>query len=103
MFLFAKKRSRLSLVALQTQRLLLGFCFAFAIFLGSLQLFLMNYVHMQGYVFTKENEKSMEIAQIINQLDAQIAKAQSRDFISKTPQSKEMIVQPSPQFFIKEE
>ncbi len=99
--LFSSKRNRLSTLAAQTQKLLFYFCFTVAIVLGSIHLFVMNYVSMQGYVFTKENEKQIQLAQRINQLDAQIAQIESREYLSKTKHLKAMIPQGSPQFFMK--
>ncbi len=94
------KRIRLSFLARRTQELLfwvLGIC---AIVLVAIHLFLMNHLSMAGYVLTIETERTKEVSTMMDKVEIQIAKYETREYISKMPATKEMIVRQRQNFLV---
>jgi len=63
----------------------------FALFLFGVYLFGMNRIAMQGYVLTKFTEKNAELSSNIEQLEATIARFETREYITKKSESKKMV------------
>jgi len=95
-----KKRVRLSFLVARTQSFLFWFLAGLALLLGAIYLFLMNRVSMQGYVLSIEMEKSREISSNLEQLDAKIARHETRKYLSDSMYSKDMIVREQQNYFV---
>ncbi|MDM8539037.1 hypothetical protein QUF70_19980 [Desulfobacterales bacterium HSG17] len=97
-----KKRVRISFLVLRTQRLLLLFLGGLAILFASIYLFLMNRLAMQGYVLTVETEKHLRLAEDIEKVEAQIARYETREYVSESTKTKIMVQREKKRFvFIK--
>ena len=95
-----KKRVRISFLVLRTQRLLLLILGGFTILLASIYLFLMNRLAMQGYVLTIETEKHLQLSNELGKLDAQIARYETREYVSESTQAKIMVQRETRKFVV---
>ncbi len=86
-----KKRFHLSLMVNQTRKMLLIFLGSVAIGLFILQLFLMNNVALRGYALSKLIEQNAQLSQKMEQLDVQLARLQTQEFIAKVKTTKTMV------------
>ncbi len=94
------KRIRLSFLARRTQELLfwvLGIC---AISLAAVYLFLMNHLSMAGYILTVETERSKEVGTMMDQIETQIARYETRKYVAGMPETKKMIVRKRQKFLV---
>ncbi len=96
----AKKRIHLSFLVAKTQKLLFWGLVGFALFLFGIYLFWMNRIAMQGYVLTKFTEKNADLSSTIEQLDARIARFETREYIAKRSEGENMIVRGRQHFVV---
>ncbi len=95
-----KKRTRLSFLVLKTQRLLFWWMTGCAITLSSVYLFQMNNVAMQGYVLTRATQENAALSATIGQLDAQIARLETSEYISKLSEKNQMVMRERGRFVV---
>ncbi|MCF7812147.1 hypothetical protein K9M59_00895 [Candidatus Gracilibacteria bacterium] len=86
------KRIRLSFLAARTQKLLFSVLCGFALTLACVQLFLMNNLSMKGYILSKITEEQSQITSELQKLDAQVARFETREYVSRQSEQKTMIV-----------
>ena len=86
-----KKRFHLSLVVNQTRKILLIFLGSIAIGLFIFQLFLMNNLALRGYTLSKLVEQNSQLSQQTEQLDVQLARLQTQEFVAKINTTKQMV------------
>ncbi len=86
-----KKRFHLSLVVNQTRKMLLVFLGSIAIGLFILQLFLMNNIALRGYALSKLVKQNAQLSQSTEQLDVQLARLQTQEFITKINATKQLV------------
>jgi hypothetical protein len=96
----AKKRIRLSFLVAETQKLLFWVLVGFALLLFGIYLFWMNRIAMQGYVLTKFSEKNAELSSTIEQLEARIARFETREYVAKRSESVNMVVRGRQHFVV---
>ncbi len=96
----AKKRIRLSFLVAKTQKLLFWGLVGFALFLFGVYLFWMNRIAMQGYVLTKFTEKNAELSSTIEQLEATLARFETREYIAKKSAETGMVTKGRQKFVI---
>ncbi|MCF7905886.1 hypothetical protein K9L63_01705 [Candidatus Gracilibacteria bacterium] len=95
-----KKRIRLSFLVQKTQKLLFWWLSGCAITLASVYLFQMNHVSMQGYVLTRETQENAKLSAKMGQLDAQIARLETREYVLKVSEKEQMIARTREQFIV---
>ena len=92
MFTF-RRRSPLSIIALRTHKVLVWAMGLGAVSLFASYLFLMNHLSMQGYLLTKEMEEHALLSRNLDQLEAELAQTESREYIQKAPAGKSLMAQ----------
>ncbi len=78
------RRPHLRSIAFQAQQMLFGLLIAFSLGLFLTQLFLMNRLSMEGYVMTRALEDKKDLVAENEVVEAEIARLQTQDFVSKT-------------------
>jgi hypothetical protein len=86
-----KKRVRLSFLVARTQQLLFFFLGGFTVLLAAIYLFLMNRLAMQGYILSMETEKHLNLASELGKVESQIARYETREYVSESAQAKVMV------------
>lgn len=97
----AQRRKQLSFWVRYTNRLLLSIAGVMAITIGMVYLFFLNQVSMRGYVLNKELQKNDVITSEKSQLVAQIARMETREYLSKKDYAKVMVQRESSQYFVR--
>jgi len=101
--MITKKRIRLSFLVQKTQKLLFWWLIGCAITLASIYLFQMNHVAMQGYVLTRETQENAELSAKIGQMNAQIARLETREYVLKLSEKEQMVAKNRGQFLVLKE
>ena len=92
------KKVQLSLLARQTQKILLFLLVFSGGFLGLFFLFLTNQIGMQGYILSVELEKNREISETLERLDSKVARFQAREFLGESEVFEQMVAGKNPEF-----
>ena len=95
-----KKRTRLSFLVLKTRRLFFWWLTGCVLTLSSVYLFQMNHVAMQGYVLTRATQENASLTATMGQLDAQIARLETREYIAKLSEKNQMVMRERGRFVI---
>ena len=94
------RKTRLSVIALQTHHTLVALLFLVALVLGAIYLFLLNHVAFRGYVLQQEMQQNAQLAESAEILDMRISKAQAQEFLAKGKPYKSLVVQNRPRFVV---
>ncbi len=97
---YQTKRYHLSIVAKQTQRmlvLLVAFC---GITLFMVQLFLLNHLTSASYLLSQEAEKKYNLSSELERIDSVIAKIQTQEFVTKVSDKRSRMVVKNFQTFV---
>lgn len=86
-----KKRFHLSLVVNQTQQMLFILLGGLVIGLFILQLSLMNTLAVSGFSLSQSIEKHRSLLQETEQIDVQLARLQTQEFVSKVKTTQYMV------------
>ena len=95
-----RKRFNLSLAARQTQTMLIGLFVSTVLVLFVTQLFLLNQLSTAGYRLTQAVEKKTELVDEMEKVDAEIARIQTQEFVTKTTAIKHQMVAKEGQQFV---
>jgi len=95
-----RRQKPLSLVAIRTHRalMLLMSCVASVMFVA--YVFLMNHLSMQGYVLGVEAEKNLKLITSLDQIEAQVARIQTREFVAKSVGEDQMVASIGKNFMV---
>lgn len=93
-----RRRPHLRHIASQAQGMLFGLMIVFSIGLFLAQLFLMNKLSMEGYVMTRQLEFKKDLVQESELIEAEIARMQTQDFVSKTTSQYQFIAKDNSRF-----
>jgi len=85
-----KRRPHISFLALKTKKLLFIFVFSLVVLVGTIQLFLSNYLMRQGYTLTVETIQNKTNLETLETLESNIAKYETRKFIIDNKTVKQM-------------
>lgn len=97
------KRILLSSLIRRTRNMLTTYLSIIIFILGCLHVFSMNSVAMQGYLLTKEAQRSREIAMELERIDAQITQLETKEFLSKKTEASLMVYNDQKDFFVYKE
>jgi len=94
------KRYHLSIVAKQTQKMLVMLVVFCGITLFLVQLFLLNHLTSSSYLLSQESEKSYNLSQTLEQIDSAIARIQTQEFVTKKSDKKNHMIVKTQQSFV---
>ncbi len=86
-----KKRFHLSLVVAQAHKMLFTLLGVLVIGLFILQLSLMNTLAVRGFALSQNIEKHKQLLQKTEQIDVQLARLQTQEFVSKVKTTQYMV------------